>query len=369
MAQALYIHIPFCKTRCAYCSFYSTTSYNLMDRYVSALCHEMSLREHFDISTVYIGGGTPSQLGEERLSQLLSAVRKHFHVKDEAEITVEVNPDDITTQLTEILYHNGVNRVSMGVQSFDETELRSINRRHTAQQAVYAVQMIKAAGISNISIDLMYGLPGQTLQTFANSVNKAIGLPVTHISSYALSIEEGTLLHRQLQAGLISETDEEITIAMYNLLRHRLQEAGFEHYEISNFARPGYSSRHNSSYWDGTPYIGLGPGAHGYDGHCTRRQNTPNLQSYINAKGDVPHTHEHLSEDERYDELIFTRLRTAKGLQLSLVSDDRRKYLLHMAEPHLAAGRLTLAEGETVLRLTDKGLFVSDDIFADLMAE
>lgn len=380
MTQSLYIHTPFCQTRCAYCSFYSTTAHELMDRYVAALCHEMELRQGGNVSTIYLGGGTPSQLGARRLTLVLEAVRTYYGVEEGAEITVEANPDDITPELVEALHRMGVNRVSMGVQSLDDAELLRINRRHTAQQAVEAVLSIREGGIDNISIDLIYGLPGQTLQSFAASIERATTLPVTHISSYALSIEEGTLLHRQLKAGLIAEAEEELTVAMYDLLRLRLREAGYEHYEISNFARPDYSSRHNSSYWDGTPYIGLGPGAHGYDGHSIRRQNTPDLSAYIRAKGDVPHTLEHLSENECYDELVFTRLRTARGLPLSLVSNERRNYLLHMAEPHIAAGRLILEEygalkdiasqaSDQVLRLTEKGLFVSDDIFADLMAE
>lgn len=351
-----------------------------MDRFVVALLHEMELRQGGNVSTIYLGGGTPSQLGAERLARVLEAARTYYCVKEGGEITMEANPDDITPELVETLHQMGVNRISMGVQSLEDSELRCINRRHTAQQAIDAVHTICDGGINNISIDLIYGLPGQTLSSLAASVERATALPITHISSYALSIEEGTLLYRQLQDGLIAEPDEELCVQMYDYLRSALRDAGYGHYEISNFARPGYESRHNSSYWDGTPYIGLGPGAHGYDGLATRRQNKPDLMAYIEARGDVPHSLEHLSEGERYDELIFTRLRTAKGLPLSLVPAERRDYLIRMAAPHLAAGRLTLNgdEGQEgvalvsdgrVLRLTEKGLFVSDDIFADLMAE
>lgn len=366
----LYIHVPFCKTRCAYCSFYSTTSQELMDGYLHAILREMDMQESQPLASVYLGGGTPSQLGEERLSALLGRVGERFTLLPDAEVTVEVNPDDVTPSLAQSLRACGVNRVSMGVQSFVDAELRAINRRHTAQQAREAISVLREAGITNLSIDLIYGLPGQTLESFAESVEQAVTLPVTHISSYALSIEEGTVLHKKLEAGEISEADEETSLQMYTLLRQRLHAAGYHHYEISNFARPGFEARHNASYWAGAPYLGLGPGAHGYDGRRLRRHNLDNLHAYIAAAQDAtaafpPCELEHLSDDDLHNELVFTRLRTDAGLLLTDLSEEQRNYILRMAAPHLRAGRL--AEHEGRLRLTAAGLFVSDDIISDLM--
>lgn len=336
------------------------------------------------LSTIYLGGGTPSQLGEANLRRLFSSIREHYAILPDAEITVEVNPDDVTPALVCALRDCGGNRVSMGVQSFLDSELQQINRRHTAEQAKNAVMMLHDGGITNLSIDLIYGLPGQTLQSFSESIEAALRLPVTHISSYALSIEEGTALWRLREAGRLQEADEELMLAMYNFLRERLLAAGFEHYEISNFALPGYASRHNSSYWQGKSYIGLGPGAHGYDGLRTRYHNADDLLAYVKSFGcddsavsldgnsaantikeSAPQRiTEVLTDKELYDELVFTRLRCASGLRLEEVPQERQSYLLQMAEPHLKAERLVLSEG--VLRLTPAGLFVSDDVMSDL---
>lgn len=373
-AAGLYIHVPFCKSRCAYCSFYSTLRHDLVEGYLHSLEREMRARANTEslttaqtkaplLSTIYLGGGTPSQLGAENLCRLFTSIRANYLILPEAEITVEVNPDDVTPELIQSLRNCGVNRVSMGVQSFVDSELLLINRRHSAQQAQTAVMMLHDGGITNLSIDLIYGLPGQTLESFSSSIEVALRLPVSHISSYALSIEEGTPLWKLREAGKFREADDELMLTMYNLLREQLLAAGFEHYEISNFARPGCASRHNSSYWKGVPYIGLGPGAHGYDGQRTRYQNADDLETYVNEPT-PQQLIEVLTDDELYDELVFTRLRCASGLSLSEVPKNRQSYLLRMAEPHLKAGRMALSEG--TLRLTPDSLFVSDDVISDL---
>lgn len=361
----LYIHVPFCKTRCAYCSFYSTTRQDLMEGYEAALLREMlSYPAGSAVETVYMGGGTPSQLGADRLMRILNAAHRHFCISPDAEITVEVNPDDVTPALTQALTAAGVNRVSMGVQSFCDEELQGINRRHTAAQATRAVEVLHQGGIRNISIDLMYGLPGQTLESFRRSIATALALPVAHISSYALSVEPDTPLHQRLEKGLFRETDDETMEQMYRTLCSELTQAGLEHYEISNFCRPGLHSRHNSSYWSGAAYIGLGPGACGYDGRATRRQNLPDLLAYL-REATAPHTTEHLTDAELYNELILTRLRTAQGLDMAEVPPQFCDYLERMAAPHLAAGRLTREANQ--LRLSSTAIFVSDDIMSDLI--
>lgn len=338
-----------------------------MDAYLDALLREIqSSQQGLPIRSIYLGGGTPSQLGIDRLTQLLQYVMNHYAVNPEAEITVEVNPDDVTPDFISALLIEGVNRISMGVQSFVDVELAAISRRHTAQQADKAVLCCVENGIRNVSIDLIYGLPGQTLASFRESVDHALSLPIRHLSSYALSIEPGTPLYNRRQKGEVVEISDEQSWQMYECLRSKCREAGFHHYEISNFALPGYEALHNSSYWAGIPYLGLGPGAHGYDGESVRRVNTPDLVTYVSAPA-VSYTEEHLSEDERYDELVFTRLRTSAGLRLDEVPIDRRDYLLAMADKHIKEGRLSLMDNR--LCLTEKGLFVSDDIFSDLMAE
>lgn len=402
----LYIHVPFCQKRCFYCSFYSTTcGKRERDAYVKALSEEMRVRakaisnapigvwgktteskhELPELSTIYFGGGTPSQLDAEELQAIFSSINRHFRIPQGAEITFECNPDDLVPSqgshtLALQLHDLGVNRISMGVQSFDDGILRLINRRHSSQQVFDAIRSIHDAGIHNVSIDLIYGLPGQTLDAWKRDVEKAVVLSqssiegheaVTHISSYALSIEPGTHLYTMRAQDLVAEVDDELSLTMYNCLVDALLDAGFEHYEISNFALPGYRSRHNSSYWKQVPYLGLGPGACSYDGVAKRFNNRPSLNDYLAAPSTC-FEEEQLSEDERYDELIMTRLRTSDGLPLRLLSDCRRRYLLRFALPHLESGDLKLVEnaqsGET-LRLTRDGIFISDAIFADLMSE
>lgn len=398
--HSLYIHVPFCQKRCHYCSFYSTTlGKRERDLFVQALLREMQARCTDDvITTVYFGGGTPSQLDAEELTAIFAAIRKNYVIAPNAEITFECNPDDVAphkeltlstpanfnkisnTPLPSLLATLGVNRVSMGVQSFDDAMLQRINRRHNAAQALDAIIAFHNAGIHNVSIDLIYGLPGQTLSDFIKDVAIALKLSrekfedktshplITHLSSYCLSIEEGTHLYNMRARGEIEETDEETTLAMYNTLIDELTARGFEHYEISNFALPGFHSRHNQAYWQGIPYTGLGPGAHSYDGHSTRRWNYSSLQEYckdpLSAYDD-----EHLSAEEIYDELIMTRLRTRDGLSLQSLSSEKRNYLLRQAEGHIASGHLCHNKSNDIIRLTRQGLFVSDMIFCDLMSD
>ena len=285
----IYIHIPFCKSRCIYCGFYSTTGLELRQRYVDALCQEMEthpfpLPEGMGIDTIYLGGGTPSQLTMDQLRQIFIYINKVYSLPSiqggaggGSEVTIECNPDDVTDEFAEGLTILPVNRVSMGVQTFSDERLRFLHRRHTAAQAVEAVARLRKAGIRNISIDLMYGFPSETLDDWQHDIEAAISLHVEHLSAYCLMIEEGTPLYR-MQTDPINE---ELERQMYYTLIDRLEAAGYEHYEISNFAHPGYRSRHNSSYWKGTPYIGLGAAAHSYDGKSCRRWNVSDIHQYI----------------------------------------------------------------------------------------
>ena len=273
----IYIHVPFCQSRCIYCDFYSTTLLAHREAYVETVCRELNHRlpelQGESATTIYFGGGTPSILGVDKLSRILGSLDNLESIN---EITLEANPDDLTEEYIQELRTLPINRISLGVQSFHDRTLQFMGRRHTAQEAINAVRRLQHAGVTNISIDLIYGLPGETLDDWNCSLDQAILLGIKHISAYHLTYEEGTRLWHMQELGIVSPIDEEQSIRSFELLREKLLTAGYEHYEISNFALPGYYSRHNSSYWEGTKYIGVGPGAHSYDG-LNRRWNLSNL--------------------------------------------------------------------------------------------
>jgi len=369
----LYVHVPFCKSRCVYCDFYSTVGgRSLHRRYVDALCAELHARRHEAgreaPATVYVGGGTPSQLAPEELERLLRELHACCGWAETAEVTLEANPDDVDDRFVALLRRNGVNRVSLGVQTFDDRLLRRLHRRHDGAQARRAVECLTAGGVSNLSIDLIYGLPGQTLAQWEADLDAAFALPVTHLSAYSLMFEEGTPLSRMRERGEVAEADEELSRRMYERLMDRCRNEGFVHYEISNFARPGREARHNASYWAGVPYVGLGPAAHSFDGR-DRRFNLPDLAAYLATPGRPPHEREVLTERERADEQVMVALRTRRGLSLAdfgaAHGEEARRTLLREAAPHLRRGLLALEEGR--LALTREGLFVSDLVMSDLM--
>jgi oxygen-independent coproporphyrinogen-3 oxidase len=401
----IYIHIPFCKSRCLYCGFYSTTLLPLRQRYVDALCSELELRRDYldePVRTLYIGGGTPSQLEPAQLEQLFEALAPHLppaavvgassadtpHLPPAAvvgassadtphlpEITLECNPDDVTPSFAETLRHLPVNRISMGAQTFSDERLRFLHRRHTSGQIATAVELLRQAGIGNISIDLMYAFPGETLEDWHDDISKALALDVEHLSAYALMYEEGTPLYTLLEQGEITEADEELSRRMYYDLIDRLTAAGYDHYEISNFAHP-LRSQHNSSYWNGTPYLGLGAAAHSYNRH-SRQWNVDDVQAYIegvhsskfkvHSSQELPFIagREELDADTRYNDTVMTALRTKEGLPLDSLTDDQRTYCLRQAERYLTDGLLVSGNGH--LHLSRRGLFVSDMVMTDLM--
>ena len=376
----IYIHIPFCRSRCIYCGFYSTTALDLRQRYVDALCREMEIRSQRSevrgerIETIYLGGGTPSQLTFDQLRQLFIYINKVYTFPPE--ITIEVNPDDVTVEFAAVLQQLPVNRVSMGIQTFDDQRLRFLHRRHTSQQAIKAVSILRANGIRNISIDLMYGFPGETLEQWEADIEAALALDVEHLSAYCLMIEEGTPLHKMFTDDCLLFTDdypdEEMERQMYEVLIDRLEAAGYEHYEISNFARPGFRSRHNSNYWNGTPYIGLGAAAHSYDIR-SRSWNVADISQYIEGmeRGERIFEEELLDDDTRYNDIVTVALRTKEGIDLNALSEKHREYCMKNARRYLNDGLLELstirgAESPT-LHLTRRGLFVSDMVMSDLM--
>lgn len=374
----VYIHIPFCKSRCVYCGFYSTTLHEWHSRYVNALCHEMELRPLSSVgepvSTVYLGGGTPSVLEPELLRRLFFFINKVYRPVPSCETTIECNPDDVTPELSTLLSELGVNRVSMGAQTFSDERLSFLHRRHTAGQVGTAMERLRTAGIGNVSIDLMYGFPGETLDDWQRDIRAALALRPEHLSAYALMYEEGTPLYRQWQEGRFRETDEELERTMYYTLIDQLAAAGYEHYELSNFARPGYRSRHNSSYWHDVPYIGIGAAAHSYsprlpagDKAACRSWNVSDVRRYTEAleHGGRPCERELLDEETHYNDTVLTALRTCEGIALDTLPAPLRSYLLQNARRYIDTNLLKMADEHLVL--TRQGLFVSDMIMADLM--
>lgn len=367
----IYVHIPFCKQRCIYCDFYSTALHGLIEEYIIAVGKEAVMR-HLDgaINTLYVGGGTPSQLSAEQLGKLVNGIARAHDLSRLEEFTVEVNPDDVSVEYVRALNAMGANRISMGIQSFVDTELRAINRRHDANAAIKAIHDIREAGINNISIDLIYGIPRQTLESWKYSVDTAIATGVQHISCYNLSYEPGTRLWMMRERGDVVEVSEDECVEMYNLLTATMREAGYEHYEISNYGLPGFHSRHNSSYWDGTPYLGLGASAHSYDGH-SRYYNPPSIKDYIEAinKGVCAVETEDLTWQERYDEMIMISLRTARGLDIDEVKERFGSravdYLLDQSQQFVADG--TLVVHGNVMRIPEEAFMVSDNIIRTLM--
>lgn len=367
----IYLHIPFCASRCIYCGFFSSTRADRMPAYVDALCREMQLRHAYlpagsKIESIYLGGGTPSQLSPDALEKIFCHLYYIYKVEEDTEVTIECNPDDVTPLFAEGLRSLPINRVSMGAQTFSDNRLRFLHRRHSASQVGEAIERLRGAGIRNISIDLMFGFPDESMEDWHDDLQRAIALQVEHLSAYSLMYEEQTPLHRLLQQGKVREISEEQSVNMYEMLIDTMTEAGFEHYEISNFARPGHRSRHNSSYWKAVPYIGIGAAAHSYD-LLSRQWNVADLEAYIGAIGrnEIPAEREMLDEATRYDDLVTTALRTREGIRLEDLPAKYRSYLLDNARPHL--DRHLLIQENGCLHLTREGLFISDSIMADLM--
>ena len=370
----IYIHVPFCKTRCAYCDFFSTTLHDLKSRYVDALCQELAMRQNYlhdaTIGTLYFGGGTPSQLSGNDFRRIFNKIEEVYDLDTCEEITLEANPDDLTDDYVKMLTTLPFNRISMGIQTFHEPTLQLIGRRHTAQEAIEAVRRCQQHGFSNISIDLIYGLPGETPEQWKEDLQKAFSLEVQHISAYHLTYERGTRLWQMLQNHEIAEVDEDTSVELFRILCQEMHKAGYEHYEISNFALPSFRSRHNSAYWHEVPYLGCGPGAHSFDGD-SREWNVSSLQKYIDAleKGQRNYEQETLDKDTRYNEFIMTRLRTCEGFSLNDLQQRfgqaYHNYCQHLAAPFLKQG--LLLQDEDTLRLSREGIFVSDDIISDLM--
>ena len=365
--SGIYIHIPFCKQACHYCNFHFSTSLRFKNELVAALLKEIELQQvNFDetIETIYFGGGTPSLCTRSELDSILQKIKSLYSVSPVAEITLEANPDDINSQKLTDWKEIGINRLSIGIQSFFEEDLQWMNRAHNSQQAIDNLQLA-IEQFSNITIDLIYGTPGLTNEKWKQNVDKAISLGIPHLSCYALTVEPKTPLDKLIRQHKTENISPDVQSEQFLLLMQWLGEAGYEHYEISNFARPGFRSRHNSSYWQGKTYIGIGPSAHSFDGHA-RWWNIANNTAYIRSidKGVIPYEREILTATQKLNEYIMISLRTAEGLNLAKLSAKEADKLKAEGKKYLDNGLLKI-EGN-FLQMTKDGKLLADGIAADL---
>jgi oxygen-independent coproporphyrinogen III oxidase len=369
----IYLHIPFCKKACHYCNFHFSTSLQLKNGFVQALLKEIALREDYlqgeTVHTIYFGGGTPSLLNKEELLAVTQSLRSHFPVAADAELTLESNPDDITVEKLEHWKEAGINRLSIGVQSFFEEDLLWMNRAHNASQAVHCIELARQAGFNNLTIDLIYGSPTLTDQKWKENIDTAVSLGISHLSCYALTVEQGTALQKMIALHKKEDVDNDRQASQFTQLMDSLSTAGYEHYEISNFAKPGYRSRHNSSYWQGKKYLGLGPSAHSFNG-SGRQWNIANNTLYIQslAENKVPLEEEKLTTTQHLNEYIMTALRTLEGIDLLVVEEkfgkDARESVVQSTGKWLAKKLCLLDSGRIVL--TKEGKLFADGIASDL---
>ncbi|HEY8387812.1 MAG TPA: radical SAM family heme chaperone HemW [Parasegetibacter sp.] len=369
----IYLHIPFCRQACHYCNFHFSTSLHLQNEFIEALLKEVGLRasylENQPVSSIYFGGGTPSILDAAAISTIMNTLRQHFRIDTGAEITLETNPDDINTDKLSAWKESGINRLSIGTQSFFDEDLEWMNRAHSAQQALDCIDLARGMGIDNISIDLIYGGPTLSDKKWLQNMETAMNSGITHLSCYALTVEPQTALDHMIRKNKKEPVDPEKQARQFLMLIDKAAENGWEHYEISNFAKPEFRSRHNSSYWKGEHYLGLGPSAHSFNGH-SRQWNIANNALYIKSTltGTVPSEAEELTETNRLNEYIMTSLRTIEGISLRHLSsefgDNISEEVKRKAGKSIGVGHITIINDSLVL--TREGKLFADGIAADL---
>ncbi len=370
--SGIYIHIPFCKQACHYCDFHFSTQLKKKEALVAALQEELLLRkselEGTTIETLYFGGGTPSLLSDEELAELIHTAKKHYTFHKFPEITIEVNPDDVNLEQVRAWKSSGLNRVSLGIQSFFDEDLNFMNRAHSAKEARDSIALVRAY-FENVSIDLIYGFPQLTREKWISNLETMLAFDIPHLSAYALTVEPRTALDAFIKKGKVPALDDQLTEAHFELLTARMETGGFTHYEISNFGKPGYFSKNNTAYWTGKPYLGIGPSAHSFDG-LSRAWNIANNSKYIAAlnKGELPLSKENLSLRDRYNEYIMTGLRTIWGVSESQIAsrygDSYLKHFRARVTPFLDNGKLIL-QGDTIT-VAKTGKLWTDGIAADL---
>ena len=368
----IYVHIPFCRSKCYYCGFYSVASFSLKESYIAALCREMELRADYlperRADTLYFGGGTPSCLSEGEVEVIVGNIRKIWHLPGDAECTIEVNPEDVTPGKLACWKNVGFNRLSIGVQSFDDEVLKRINRRHSARQAMEAVEAARKAGFDNVGVDLIIGLPGVGQKDLEREVEIVNQLDISHVSVYILSIDSNSVFEKLTQQGKFSPQEDDVLADHYLFVSDCLKSIGFEHYEISNFAKDLKYSRHNTAYWRQQPYLGLGAAAHSFDGE-SRQWNVAHLKKYIEhlAAGTLDFEREILTDRDKYNEYLMTNLRTMWGIEWRWLSErypDWWKLSERRLPAYEAEGWMSREGGR--IRLTERGWLVSDRIFSEL---
>jgi len=370
----IYIHIPFCKKLCFYCDFYHVVSHDDNSLFIDALLKEALLRKDYlgdePVSTIYLGGGTPSVFSVKDLGTILDQIKKLFTIAEDCEVTIELNPDDVNETYLEGLKNLNINRISLGIQSWRDTDLKLLNRRHDSARAVKALKETLNAGFKNVTIDLIYGIPGMSLKDWESNLDFTFSFDIKHLSAYHLTFEPGTVFGKMLEKGDISEIDEEDSAAQFNLLIEKAESAGFIHYEISNFAKPGYFSIHNSNYWKQVSYLGLGPSAHSFNGY-TRQWNVRDLKGYIKSvnEGKSFFESEKLDVKKRFNEYIMTSLRTMWGIDLDYIEGMFEKegydYVINLSGKFRNYGLMKLEKNSLVL--TNQGKLISDNIISEFM--
>ncbi|RMA66404.1 radical SAM family heme chaperone HemW [Ulvibacter antarcticus] len=369
--SGIYIHIPFCKQACHYCDFHFSTSLKKKGSLVEALCVELELRKaelQEEVETIYFGGGTPSLLASEELAAIFETIYKHYKVSKNPEITLEANPDDLSEEKLKTFKSAGINRLSIGVQSFFEEDLQLMNRAHNEKEAFASIEMAQLF-FENISIDLIYGIPGMTNERWLKNLEIAISLNVPHLSCYALTVEPKTALETFIKKGIVPEVEDGVAADHHKLLIAETSKAGYDNYEFSNFGKDGFYSKNNTAYWQGKPYLGIGPSAHGYNGK-ERSWNVSNNTIYIKKirEGELPLTKELLSINDRFNEYVMTGLRTKWGISMKRVEtefgSEYRKHIDNQSKNHINNGILKF-DGD-ILKITAKGKFLSDGVASDL---
>jgi oxygen-independent coproporphyrinogen-3 oxidase len=370
----IYIHIPFCKKLCFYCDFYHLIASGDNSSFIDALLKEASLRKEYladeKVATIYLGGGTPSVFSVKETGTILDHIYKEFNVTEGCEITIELNPDDVQPEYLKSLKNLNINRISLGIQSWRDSDLKMLNRRHDSAQAAYALKETLNAGFENVTIDLIYGIPGMSLSEWESNLDFSFSFGIKHLSAYHLTFEQGTVFGKMLEKGLISEIDEDESAAQFNLLIEKAESAGFIHYEISNFGKPGYFSVHNTNYWKQIPYLGLGPSAHSFNGF-SRQWNLRDLKGYIKAlsSGKSFFEREELDTRTRFNEYIMTSLRTMWGIDLEYVEEMFEKegydYVMNLSGKFKDYG--LMKQEQKSLILTNQGKLISDNIISEFM--
>jgi oxygen-independent coproporphyrinogen III oxidase len=369
----IYIHIPFCKQACYYCDFHFSTNQKSRAEVVNSIIKEIALQKDYlqqePVNTIYFGGGTPSLLSSEELNALFESIRTHHAIAANAEITLEANPDDLSKEKLRELHSQGINRLSIGIQSFDDTILKFFHRTHNAKEAIQSVENAREAGFNNLSLDLIYAVPGQEHTQWKHNIQEALQLNPEHLSCYTLTIEDKTTFGKWSKTGKFNQVNEETAAQEFETLMHQLEIAGYEHYEISNFCKPGFHSRHNSNYWKQEKYLGLGPSAHSFNKE-SRQFNINNNTAYVKAleQNKLAFEKEQLSTKDKINEYILTSLRTIWGSNLRYLTDNHNYDLIAAQSAYLEniqkQGLIDIST--TLLKLTRKGKLVADQIASDL---